>query len=245
MINFAKGSTLPIINYERGPAQVPLKWDVNTTEPLPPFGFIVDGNGHPDAIPPAIIAILFGAQYSYDLTISGNGLSVSFQGNFTRGESVQIFEGDRQVVDGTVPIESIAEIASFAVRTEGGDITLKPDVTTVSSSKARVDGGTETLVITWANFSSDITYFPTEDKWVMGEMSQSRLLASIFLQMAVDNGLGGDDLEFVFASISGPNTAELEVDNSITICGAPVFALVSDGTVVSGSIDVTAWLPDF
>jgi hypothetical protein len=109
MINFAKGSTLPITNYERGPAQVPLKWDVNTTEPLPPFGFIVDGNGHPDAIPPAIIAILFGAQYSYDLTISGNGLSVSFQGSFTRGEAALIRDGDRQVINGTVPIQSVSE----------------------------------------------------------------------------------------------------------------------------------------
>jgi hypothetical protein len=244
MINYAKGSVLPVDAGERGPAQMPIKWLVNTTEVSTGFGFAVDGNGHPDAIPPAIIAALYGGVFSYDISMDSDGVNSRFEGTFNAGESSTIINGVTEVLTGT-QVTSVAQVTEFSAAEDSTFVKLY-EYSTAFVNANNSDGVTyELMSLIWPSFGQGViqidflTYYALIDKWALITPRGGTMT----LTLSANNQIAsGDDRRTARARFF---TDDDQYDQFITICGAPAYAITEEGTTLNGSIDVVSWLPNF
>lgn len=240
MINYAKGSTAQIQGYRRGPAQLPLQWIVDLVNSPPAVGLVIQGKGHPHAVPDAIVALLYGQSFFIDVSISSGSLGASFVDTFNRGETASVSDGEKVITGETVPVESIFEITEFAKRTDDL-LSLKPYFTQIQINEERDGGGTNELLLTGLTFDNVITYYAQHDVWAMGSQFDGGFVSAFFFDIGVDDG----DSDSCFASLQGQVAVDESINESITICGSPAKMRTSSGVSLTGSIDVISWLPAF
>jgi hypothetical protein len=202
---------------------------------VPSGAFTIPGNGHVNRPPQAVISYLNAASFRVNVSISGNGLSASFNQTIELGKSEQYLEDDF-FESGTL-IGSLSERWAWAIRPlAGDDYTIPSPATFLDVFDEDESGGQEELnffpfTLETATSSFRVIYYYNLDLW--------QIVISRFFIGVNDGDFEGDKA----TALHSPSNNDGPFSNEITAFGEPFPVLLSEGASVSGEITVESWLP--
>ncbi len=207
----------------------------------PPGGFspgriIIDGLGHPNRPPQAVVSMLNAKKIRVQVGVSGNGVSASFD---------EVLEVGLTGARGEVETESGEAVRSLHHRwawhenpnAEGQF--MRSEGSSGFDLLLEKEGGEKQEILEIKIFTGGAvlaTYYPSIDKW--------ELFVDGFTVGAVR---AADDEQPEQLAIATANRESGTVPGSggIKIFGVDLPLVVSEGTSVSGSITVDEWLPTY
>jgi hypothetical protein len=204
---------------------------LNASTSVPSGAFTIPGNGHVNRPPQAVISYLNAASIRLNVSVSGNGLSASFNQTIELGKSEQYLEDDF-FESGTL-IGSLSDRWAWAIRPlDGDDYTIPSAFTSLDVFDEDESGRQEILEFTaYAGSLAEATYYYNLDLW--------QIVISEFFIGVNDGDFGGDNA----TALHSPLNNDGPFSDEITAFGEPFPMLLSEGASVSGEITVESWLP--
>lgn len=204
---------------------------------VPAGAFTIPGNGHVNRPPQAVISYLNAASFRVNVSVSGNGLSASFNKTIELGKTEQYINDD--FFESGTPIQSLYDRWAFAIRPlVGSGYTIPTDATFLEVSDSDESGRQEILdfypkfgrIFPSGLGNDQVKYYYNLDLW--------QIRMTLFIGVN-DGDFGGDQAAAAHNPISnvGP------FSSSINAFGLPFPMLLGEGSSVSGEITVESWLP--
>jgi hypothetical protein len=226
-LDHAAGSRAQLADWKTGAASMALNPVIVSSGSPPATAFSILGNGHVNRPPQAVISYLNAASFRITASISGEGLSASFDEVIDLGRRET--RGQSSSVAGTA-ITSLKQRWQFAIRSPETAYSL-PDIRTdLQYFDEDEDGVQEEMRLApfvFASGTNTVAYYPASDMWTIA--------MPLFLSVN-DGDFGGSRAA---AGLGDAGT----ISTDLTAFGAPVPMGCSDGATVSGAVTVESWLP--
>lgn len=228
-LDYAAGSRAQLTDWKTGSSPMALNPFIVSSNSPPATVFSIAGNGHVNRPPQAVISYLNAASFRITASISGEGLSASFDEVIQLGRRES--RGQSSSVAGTA-ITSLKQRWQFAIRPPETVYSL-PDIRTdLQYFDEDEDGKQEEMRLAPFVFTAGtnpVSYYPASDMWAI----------SMIISLGVNDGDFGGSHATAALGASGT------ISTSLTAFGSPVPMGCSDGATVSGSVTVETWLTTY